>query len=159
MRFRMLVGGIVGLVVVGSVSAADLAISSPWVRGTVPAQKATGAFMTLSSKAGVRIVGASSPAAGVTELHSMVVENGVMKMRPIESLAVPAGGSVELKPGGYHVMLMQLKGPVTEGSTVPITLMVEGADKKIEAVSVDAPVQSLSATGAVMKHEGMHMSH
>lgn len=140
------------------VLAADLQVSEAWVRGTVPAQKSTGAFMALSSKSGARIVGASSPAAGVTEIHSMSMEGGVMKMRPIPVLEVPAGETVQLKPGGYHVMLMQLKAPVTEGATVPIVLLVEGADKKREEVPVLATARSLSAGAEAKKHEGM-MNH
>lgn len=159
MSFRKIAAAMVTIITVGGAHAADLTISEPWVRGTVPAQKATGAFMSLSSKAGVRIVGASSPAAGVTEIHSMVMEGGVMKMRPMDVLEVPSGQTVELKPGGYHVMLMQLKAPISEGSTVPITFMVEGADKKVEAVSFEAPTRSLSAAAGEMKHDGMKMRH
>lgn len=155
MLIRKSLLAVVGVAVFGVASAADLMVADPWVRGTVPAQKATGAFMSLSSKEGVRIIGASSPAAGVTEIHSMVMEDGVMKMRPLPFLDVPAGATVDLMPGGYHIMLMQLKAPLVEGSTIPITLSVEGPDKQVEEVSLEVPARSLASGGGAMKQGGM----
>ncbi|MBN9696446.1 MAG: copper chaperone PCu(A)C [Zoogloea sp.] len=135
--------------------AADLEIKDPWVRGTVPAQKATGAFMQLSSKGGVTLVGVASPAANVVELHEMVMDNNVMKMRALPSLDVKPGQTVELKPGSYHVMLIDLKKPLTKGDVVPITLKVEGRDKKIENVDLKAEVRDLTAASA-MDHKHHH---
>jgi hypothetical protein len=127
--------------------AADLAVHAPWVRGTVPAQKATGAFMQLSSKAGATLTGAASPVAGVVEIHEMAMDGDTMRMRPIPRLAVPAGGSVELKPGGYHIMLMDLKQPLSPGQQIPITLRLE-AGGKAETVEIQAEVRSLTAAGS-----------
>jgi copper(I)-binding protein len=79
-------------------------------------QKGTGAFMKLTAKDGAKLVGASSPVAGVTEVHEMKMEGDVMKMRAVPALDLPAGKPVELKPGGYHVMLMDLKAPLAKGS-------------------------------------------
>lgn len=136
--------------------AADLDIKDPWVRGTVPAQKATGAFMQLSSKGGVTLVGVASPAASVVELHEMVMENTVMKMRALPRLDVKPGQTVELKPGSYHVMLIDLKKPLAKGDVVPITLKVEGKDKKVETVEVKAEVRDLTAAAPMMDHKHQH---
>ena len=131
--------------------AADIEVANPWVRGTVAAQKATGAFMQLSSKGGVSLVGVASPAAKVVEIHEMVMDNNVMKMRPVPRLEVAAGKALELKPGSYHVMLIDLNKPLAKGEIVPITLKVEGKDKKVEAVEVKAEVRELTAP-APMEH-------
>ena len=128
--------------------AADVDIKDPWVRGTVSGQQATGAFMEITSKSGAALVGASSPAAGVTEVHEMKMDGGVMKMRAIPRLDLPAGKPVVLGPGGYHVMLINLKQPLKKGDAVPLTLQVEGKDKKIESVEVKAEVRDLTAAPA-----------
>ncbi len=126
--------------------AADVDIKDPWVRGTVSGQQATGAFMTITSKSGAVLVGAASPAAGNTEIHEMKMDGGVMKMRAIPRLELPAGKPVQLGPGGYHVMLINLKQPLKKGDTVPLTLQVESRDKKVEAVEVKAEVRDLTAS-------------
>jgi hypothetical protein len=133
---------------VSVVSAADLDIKSPWVRGTVAGQKATGAFMELTSASGIAIVGASSPVANVTEIHEMKMDGGVMKMRAIPRLDVAAGKPVSLAPGGYHVMLMDLKQQLKKGDVVPLTLQIENKDKKVETIEIKAEVRELTATPA-----------
>jgi copper(I)-binding protein len=132
---------------------AQVTVKDPWVRATVSAQKATGAFMQITSVQDVRLIEASSPAAGVVEVHEMVMEKDVMKMRAVKGLDLPAGKTVELKPGGYHVMLMDLKQQMKEGDTVPLTLVVEGKDKKRSTIEVKAPVRPLTA---VSKPEAEH---
>ncbi len=133
---------------------AETTVAEPWVRATVPAQKATGAFMRLSSDADARLVSASSPVANVVEVHEMAVVDNVMKMRQVEAVELPAGETVELKPGSYHIMLMDLKAQVKEGDEVPITLVIEGKDGVQETVSVVAPARPLNAPagGMPMKH-------
>jgi len=126
---------------------AQLGVVDPWVRATVPGQGATGAFMQLRSKQDVRVVAARSAVAGVVELHEMKMEGGVMKMKPIKELAVPGGAAVDLKPGGYHVMLMDLKKQVKEGDEIPITLVVEAADGKRTEVAVTARARPVAADG------------
>ncbi len=139
---------------------AQITVSAPWVRGTVPQQKATGAFMKIESKEPVSLVSASSPAAGVAEVHEMAMEKDVMKMRPVKKLDVAPGKPIELKPGGYHVMLMDLKQPLKAGETVPITLTFEKADKSRQTVDVKAEVRALGATGAAAPAHGDHkMQH
>jgi len=132
---------------------AQVTVSEPWVRATVASQKASGAFMTLTAARGTRLVEARSPVAGVVEIHEMALENNVMRMRAIAGLDLPAGKPVELKPGGYHVMLMALKGPLNTGEVVPITLVFEGPDKSRETLEVRAPVRPLtSGHGSMGKH-------
>ncbi len=124
---------------------AQTTIADPWVRGTVAQQKATGLFATVTSRAGGRLVAASSPAAGIVEIHEMTMDGSVMKMRALANgLELPAGKAVELKPGGYHVMLMDLKQQLKAGDTVAVTLVIEGADKKRETIEVKAPVKALA---------------
>jgi hypothetical protein len=129
---------------------AQVSVSQPWVRGTVQGQKATGAFMQLRSADGAALVGARSPIAGVVEIHEMKMDNDVMRMRAIPKLDLPAGQAVELKPGGYHVMLMDLRQPLKKGDTVPITLSVQGRDGKTQEIEVKAEVRELGA--AAPKH-------
>ena len=123
---------------------AQTTVKDAWVRGTVAGQKATGMFAQISSAGGGRLVAVSSPAAGVVEIHEMAMDGNVMKMRAVPALDLPAGKAVDLKPGGYHVMLMDLKQPLKAGDTVPVTLVVEGADKKRESVEVKATVKALA---------------
>lgn len=121
--------------------AGDIEVKAPWVRGTVAGQTATGAFLEVTSKSGAALVGAASPVAGVTEIHEMKMDGGVMKMRAIARLDLPAGKPVLLGPGGYHVMLMNLKQTIKPGDAVPLTLQFEGKDKKPEMIEVVAEVR------------------
>jgi len=134
---------------------AQVAVSEPWVRATVPQQKATGAFMSLTSRSDARLVEARSPVAGVVEIHEMTMSNNVMRMRAVPSVPLPAGKTVELKPGGYHVMLMDLKAQVKEGDSVPITLVVEGGGKR-ETIEVKAPAKALTAAPSQGHGHGKH---
>ncbi len=120
-------------------------IEDAWVRGTVAQQRATGAFMRLTAQQDTRLVGVSSPVAGVVEIHEMSMDNGVMKMRAVPGLSLPAGKTVELKPGGYHVMLMDLKAAVAADQQVPLTLVFEGQSGQREQVELKAPARTLNA--------------
>jgi periplasmic copper chaperone A len=120
-------------------------IEDAWVRGTVAQQKATGAFMRLTAERDARLVAASSPVAGVVEIHEMSMDQGVMKMRAIAGLDLPAGKTVELRPGGYHVMLMDLKAPVAAEQQVPLTLVFETQGGQREQVELKAPARALNA--------------
>jgi len=129
---------------------AQVTVKDAWVRATVPQQKATGAFMQLQSAQDAKLLSAQSPVAGVVEVHEMSMDGGVMKMRAVPSLALPAGQAVDLKPGGYHVMLMDLKGQVKDGDTVPVTLVVEGKDGKRQNIEIKASARMAAAPA--MKH-------
>ena len=130
----------------GSTAFAQVAVKDPWVRATVPQQKATGAFMQITAAADAKLVEVQSSAAGIIEIHEMKLDNNVMKMRAVEEVALPAGKLVELKPGGYHVMLMDLKAQVKAGGTIPLTLVFEGKDKKRFTMEVKAFAKSLGGT-------------
>ena len=134
-----------GLALATQSALAQTTVKDPWVRGTVAQQKSTGAFMQVTSTQGGKLISAKSPVAGVVEIHEMVMEGDLMKMRAIPGLELPAGKPVELKPGSYHVMLMELKQQLKEGETVPVTLVVEGKDGKRENIEVKAPVKALAA--------------
>jgi hypothetical protein len=135
-------------------SHAQTTVKDPWVRGTVAQQKATGLFAQITSASGGKLVAASSPVAGLVEIHEMALEGNVMKMRALPAgLDLPAGKTVELKPGGYHVMLMDLKQQVKEGDTVPVTLVIEGKDGKKETLEVKAPVRPLNAAAPMAGHK------
>jgi copper(I)-binding protein len=131
-------------------AAAQVTVTDAWVRGTVAGQMATGAFMKLQSAKDARLLEAASPVAGVVEIHEMALENNVMRMRAVPALPLPAGRTVELKPGGYHVMLMDLKQQMKEGEVVPVTLVVETAGKR-ETIEVKAPVRAPTARNEMMK--------
>ncbi|MBN8504674.1 MAG: copper chaperone PCu(A)C [Burkholderiales bacterium] len=141
---------LVACCLVGSAMAQTTA-TEPWVRGTLsPAQKATGLFVQLQNAQGARLVTAASPAAGIVEIHEMAMVDGVMRMRALkDGLELPAGQTVHLKPGGYHVMLIDLKQPLKEGDTVPVTLTLKGKNGKDEVLSLQAPVRQ---SAAPMKH-------
>jgi copper(I)-binding protein len=122
----------------GAVTATDA-----WVRGTVPAQKTTGAFVTLESSGDAKVVGVRSPAAKTAEIHSSEHRGGVMHMHAIESLALPAGKRVELKPGGYHVMLVGLTRALAAGDQVPLTFTIEDPQGRRTQLEVKAEVRPL----------------
>lgn len=134
----------------GTVLAADVEIKAPWVRGTVTGQQATGAFMEITSKAGATLVSAASPIAGVTEVHEMKMDGGVMRMRAVARLDLPAGRPVTLGPGGYHVMLMDLKQPLKKGDLVPLTFKLEGKDKSVQTIEIKAEVRDLTTAAPAM---------
>ena len=139
-----------------SAAQAQVTVSDPWVRATVPQQRATGLFAQLTSAKGGRVVAASSPLADVVEIHEMAMENNVMRMRAVPGLELPAGKPVDLKPGGYHVMLMGLKQQVKEGDAVAVTLVIEGADGKRESVEVKAPARAMNSAQGGSSHGGAH---
>jgi copper(I)-binding protein len=136
------------------IALAQVAVKDPWIRATVPEQKSTGAFMQLTSPSGTRLVEVRSTAAKVVEIHEMAMDSNVMKMRAVTGVDLPAGKAVELKPGGYHVMLLDLKAQIKDGDSVPITLVFEGKDKKRETVEVKAAARPLNPQGGMekMKH-------
>ena len=137
-----------GVLAAGAASAQSVRVEGAWARASVPGQKATGAFMTLTAPAATQLVGVSSPAAGVAEVHEMAMQGDVMKMRAIESLALPAGQPVQLKPGGHHIMLLDLKAPLVQGATVPLTLLFKDAAGKSGKIELQVPVRALTSPAA-----------
>lgn len=125
-------------------SFAQITVNDAWVRATVPQQKATGAFMQLNSAKGTRLIDAQSPVARA-EIHEMAMQDHVMRMRQISNLDLPAGQTVMLKPGGYHIMFFDLKQPVKEGDVIPLTLTFEDKDKKRETLELQVPARALNS--------------
>jgi periplasmic copper chaperone A len=142
-----LIAALFGSALIASASA-QVTIKDAWVRATVPQQKATGAFMQLTAATDSRLVSASSSVVPVVEVHEMAMDNNVMKMRQIPALELPAGKRVELKPGGYHLMLLELKQQMKAGDTLPLTLVFEDKAGKRESVDIKAEVRALNASAA-----------
>jgi copper(I)-binding protein len=145
-----------------SAQPAPVKIEGAWARATVAGQQGTGAFMSITASEGLRLVGLSSPVAGVAEVHEMKMEGDVMKMRAIAGLDLPAGQTVQLKPGSYHLMLMDLKRPLVKDSTIPVTLRFQnakGVESKFELtlpVSLKAPGAAAAAPAVPAKLEQQH---
>ena len=123
---------------------AEVMIKNPWVRATVPHQMATGAFFQIQSSADMRVVSVQTSVAGVAEIHEMKMENNLMKMRAVEHLDLAAGKMLEFKPGGYHLMLMDLKKQIKVGDVIPLTLVLEGKDKKRESHEIKLKARALN---------------
>jgi periplasmic copper chaperone A len=139
----LLIGTALTLSLGTAFAAEPVDVQGAWARATVPGQKATGAFMTLTAKDGAKLVGVESPVAGVAEVHEMNMEGGIMRMRAVQGgLDLPAGKAVALKPGGYHVMLMDLKAPVAKDTTVPVTLVFKDAKGVESKVELQVPVST-----------------
>jgi periplasmic copper chaperone A len=127
--------------------AGDLVITQPWSRATPGGAKIAGGFLSIENKGAApdRLVGGSGEIAGKVEIHEMAMNNGVMTMRPLDKgLAIEPGKAVKLGPGGYHLMLMDLKGPFKQGDKVPVTLEFEKAGKvtlsfDVQGVGAQAP--------------------
>ena len=119
---------------------AQVKIENAWARATVQGQKATGAFMKLTAPQATRLVAVSTPVAGVSEIHEMKMDGGVMKMRALPALELPANQAVELQPGGYHLMLMDLKAPLAKDSSVALTLTFKDAKGVETKQQVSVPV-------------------
>jgi periplasmic copper chaperone A len=127
------------------VAAADIEVTAGFARAMLPGQPSGGGFVTILNRGAIpdRLVATSSPAAGKVEIHSMEIKDGVMVMRPVAGgLEIPAGATVEMKPGGLHLMLMQVENPFAAGTTVPLTLEFETAGKIEIALPVRAPGQN-----------------
>lgn len=134
-------------------------VESAWVRSAVPGQQGTGAFMKLTAPQAMQLVGVSTPVAGAAEVHEMRMEGDIMRMRQVAKVDLPAGQTVEFKPGGYHLMLMDLKQALKPGTAVPLTLVFrdgQGAERRLElkvAVATQAPGAAAAPKDA---HEQMH---
>ena len=140
-----------------SAQPAAVKVDGAWARATVQGQQGTGAFMNITAAQGTRLVGVSTPVAGVAEVHEMKMDGDVMKMRAVPALELPAGKTVQLKPGSYHLMLMDLKRPLLKDSTVPLTLRFKnaaGVDSQLELL---VPVSAVApGPKAEMPHDHKH---
>lgn len=136
----------VGLSVIGAGAHAQdraiIEVRSAWARSTVPGQLGTGAFMQLRSKEGARVIGASSDRAGVVEIHEMARQGDVMLMRPVSALDLPPGKLVELKSGGYHMMLMDLKRELNAGEKIKVNFRIETRDKRLVTQPLEIEIRA-----------------
>ncbi len=119
-------------------------ISNVWIKATIPGSNVSAAYLRIKSAKVVRLVKAETPVAGIAELHSMNMKDGVMEMKAEDAFTVPAGKVIELKPGGMHIMLMQVARPINAGDKVPLTLTFEGANEKPLVIRVEALARSPS---------------
>ena len=125
--------------------AADVEVSQAWARATAPGQETGGIFLTIRNRGGTddRLLGGSSPAAQSVEIHAMAMDGSVMRMRRQESVDIPVGGSVELAPGGTHLMLVGLKAPLNQGKSIPVSLEFENGGRK----TIQVRVRAIGSTG------------
>jgi copper(I)-binding protein len=157
-----------GLIIVSTAGAAlaqstDIEIKNAWARATPGGAQAAAAYVTIEAPGGDRLTGVSTPAAQKADIHSMTMDNGVMKMRQVDGLDLPAGQAVTLKPGGYHIMLTGLAKPLEEGQSFPLTLDFAKAGTREVIVSVekigamDPANQAGGTPGNSMSMPGMNM--
>ena len=138
----------VSSMVLAAGAAAQTTVSNPWVRATVPQQTASGAFLQVRSADNARLVAVSSPLAASVQLHKMEMNGQRMTMRDVDGIDLPAGATVNLASGGYHVMLTGLKRQLREGEVVPLSLVIERKNRRRENLAVNAPVKPLTYAGA-----------
>ncbi len=144
----------IGIAFSGAAMAQNAAVGSikvenAYTRATAPGQQVAGGFLKIENK-GVadQLLSASSPVAGEVQLHEMAMDGNVMKMRQVKDIPVPANGAVELKPGGLHLMFMNIKAPLAAGETVPVKLKFAKAGE----VEVKMPVNAMGQHGGASKH-------
>ena len=129
------------------VYAGDIQVEKAWARATAPGQDAAGVDLTITSKQAATLVGVSSPACKSVELHSMTMthDSGMMKMREVEAIELPAGKTVNLHDSGFHLMLTGLKAPLKAGEAVPLTLDFKVAKRRVK-IETKAEVRPLTIT-------------
>jgi copper(I)-binding protein len=133
--------------------ADSVKVSNPWTRATAPGQAVAGAFMELTASADMTLVGARSPAAKTAELHTMSMDKGVMSMRQVKKIDLPKGKTVSLKPGGLHLMLIDLNAPLQAAQNAQITLIVNDRLGKTSEIAVAVPVRAVAdMPGAAHQH-------
>ena len=138
----------------GQALAQNVQVKDPWARATVQGQKASGAFMTLTAKADTTLVGVASSVAGVAQVHEMKMDSGVMQMRALpKGLELPAGKAVTLKPGSFHLMLMDLKVPLRKDTTIPVTLRFKDAKGVESTLELKVPVSTSAPSGDAGGHQ------
>lgn len=139
---RSLVAAVFGLGLLAAHAAAApvLRVSDAWVRATVPGQTVAAAYGRFRAALPLRVVGVETPVADAGQIHRMSIDDGIMRMRRVDTLELPAGQVVRLEPGGVHLMLMGLKQPLTAGQRVRLSFTVEDAAGRRSVEVVDAPV-------------------
>ena len=143
---------IVALLNWGIAWAGNVTVTAPWVRASAPGQDSAAVYLRIVSQQEARVVAVTSPLAGTAEIHSMTHDNGIMKMRALEALLLPAGQEVELGSGGTHLMLQDLKRPLKAGSKVPLVFIIQFADGHKERVKVKAEVKPFAVEQKIQDH-------
>src|SRR5262249_4528306 len=121
---------------------AAVTVQGAWARTIVPGQQSSGAYMTLTAGEPLTLLGAETPAAGIVEMHQMKMEGDVMKMRAVATLPLAVNKPLQLAPGGYHFMLMDLQDPFKAGTQIPFTLRFKDAKGQVSTVQLRVPVQA-----------------
>ena len=138
---RVLITAALSVASLGAVQAQPVEVGQAWIRATVQGQPSTGAFMQLKAKEATTLVAVSSPVAGVAEIHEMKMDGDIMRMRQLpQGLPLPAGKAVALAPGGFHIMLMNLKTSLPKDTTVPLTLTFRDAKGQEQRQELQLPV-------------------
>lgn len=153
MKFRLSFAALLALgasvISAPAVSAQSVGVANAWVRATAPGQDTAGAYVELTSDSNAALVAAGSPLAARAELHSMTMDGGVMRMRALPRIELPAGQTVKLAPGGLHVMLIGIKRPLKPGDKVPLVLSVQSSGTSLTTLNIEAEVR---APGAAVSH-------
>jgi periplasmic copper chaperone A len=160
-KLNLLSGLFAALLLSANVYAGDIQVEGAWLRATAPGQDAASVDLSITSKQQAILLGVSSKVCRVAELHRMFQEGGMMKMREVKSLELPAGKLVNLGMSGYHLMLVGLKAPLKAGEKIPLTLTIKVADNRTVKVDAVAEVKPLTATNAPSQqgeHEHMRMN-
>jgi copper(I)-binding protein len=128
-------------------ATAPVAVQGAWVRPTVKGQDSTGAYMTLTAREPLTLLGAETPAAGIVEIHEMKMVGDIMKMRAADTLPLEKGKPLQLAPGAFHFMLMDLKAPFQAGAKIAMTLRFRDAAGKVKTLPVTVPVSLAAPAG------------
>jgi len=128
--------------------AAQISVTDAWVRAAMPGQPVGGAYMQIRSDADARLIGVSSSVVPRVEVHEMTMDGDMMRMREVKAVELPKGKTVSLEPGGFHIMLMNLKKPIVVGDSIPLTLVIE-SDGKRQTVEVKAEARAMDGA---MRH-------
>jgi len=148
MRLNVLIFSTIAALSAQPVWSANISVTDAWARATMPGQPVSGAYMNIQSDADARLISVSSPVVPQVEVHEMKMDGDVMRMREVKAIDLPKGKTVSLRPGGYHIMLMNLKKPIAAGEIIPLALVIE-SDGKRQTVEVKA--EARAATGG-MQH-------
>lgn len=134
------------ILLVSTTTHAAVTVSEVWIRTTVPGQKVAGAYLQLTSTEDAKLTGGTSSISEALELHEMSMQGDVMRMRRLDSIELPAGKKVELKPGGYHIMLMDIKSQIKEGDVIPLELIVTDRAGKTTSLRIEGFARASSVS-------------
>jgi len=151
MKLGVLIFSAMGVLAAQLATAANVTITDAWARATMPGQPVSAAYMQIKSDTDAKLVGASSPAVPQVEVHEMKMEGDVMIMREVKVLDLPKGKTVTLEPGGFHIMLMNLKQPIAAGEVIPLSLVIESGGKK-QTVEVKAEARARNSGAMQPSH-------